>query len=127
MKSKIDLIARLILGVILLIFGLNTFFPFMPMPELPECAGKLLGAFAESGYIFPMIGVVKIVVGVLLLINRYVALALLLLAPFSVNVILYHLVLDPKGIAAALIVAALNIYLLFAYKKKYDPVLKAKS
>ena len=125
MKTKIDLILRIILGVILLIFGLNTFIQFMPMPEPPEGAGKLLWAFAKSGYIFPMIGVVKIVVGLLLLINRYVALALLLLAPFSVNIILFHLVLDPKGIAAALIVTALNIYLLFAYKDKYNSVLKA--
>ena len=126
MKTKIDLVLRLILGVILLIFGLNTFIQFMPMPEPPEGAGKLLWAFAESGYIFPMIGVVKIVVGLLLLINRYVALALLLLAPFSVNIILFHLVLDPKGIAAALIVTALNIYLLFVNKAKFDSVLKAK-
>ncbi len=126
MKTKIDLIFRILLGVILLIFGLNNFIQFMPMPEPPESAGKLLWAFAESGYIFPMIGVVKIVVGLLLLINRYVALSLLLLAPFSVNIILFHLVLDPKGIAAALIVTALNIYLLFVNKVKYDAVLKAK-
>ncbi len=125
MKSKIDLVARILLGVILLLFGLNTFFHFMPMPEPPEDAGKLLGAFAESGYIFPMIGVVKIGVGVMLLINRYVALALLLLAPFSVNIILYHLALDLKGIPVALIVTALNIYLLFANKAKYDAVLKS--
>ena len=126
MKTKIDLILRILLGVILLIFGLNTFIQFMPMPAPPEGAGKLLGAFAESGYIFPMIGIVKIVVGLLLLINRYVALALLLLAPFSVNIILFHLVLDPKGIGAALIVTALNVYLLFAYKDKFNSVLKAK-
>jgi len=126
MKTKFDVAARLILGVILLIFGLNTFLHFMPMPEPPEGAGKLLWAFAESGYIFPMIGVVKIVVGLLLLINRYVSLALLLLAPFSVNIILFHLVLDPKGIAAAIVVIALNVYLLFVNKAKYEAVLKSK-
>jgi len=126
MKKKIDIGARIVLGLILLVFGLNKFFQFMPMPEMPEAAGALMGAFMETGYIMPMIAIVEVVTGILLLAGLFVPLALVLLAPLSLNVILFHIFLDPAGIAAGLIVFLLNLYLLLAYLDHYKPILRAK-
>ena len=97
MKNKtIILLARIILGAILVIFGFNKIFFFMPMPQLPPGADELMGAFAQSGYIFPLLIVVEIGTGILLLINLFTPLALILLAPLSVNIMLFHI--DRKSV-----------------------------
>lgn len=126
MKHKIDTVIQILLGIFLLVMGLNKFFNFMPPPELPEAAGQLMQAFAASGYILKMVGVTELLCGLLLVIRRWSAMALLLLAPLSVNLILFHLVLAPSSIAMAAVVAIANLYLLFAYKSKYEPVLRPR-
>ena len=125
-KEKVDMVLQGLLGALLLVFGLNKFFGFMSMPEMSEPAQSFMKALMESGYVMPMVGVTEVVVGVLLLSRSWSALGLLLLAPLSVNIILFHLVLDPSTIMMAAVVAALNVYLLFVYKPKYEPVLKRK-
>lgn len=126
MKNKVNLVLRVLLGLILLTFGLNKFFNFMPMPDMPEPAGELMGAFMASGYIMPMIAITEIVTGTLLLLGMFVPLALVLLAPLSVNIILFHIFLAPAAILPGLIVAALNLYLLIAYRKRYEPILRPR-
>ncbi len=126
MKHKINLIIRILLGLVLLVFGLNKFLGFMPAPELSAEAGQLMGAMAESGYILQATGIVEIVVGALLLTGLFVPLALLLLAPISVNIVLFHAVLDPAGIGPAAAVALLNVYLMLTHFSAYRPLLKAK-
>lgn len=120
-------IARWVLGLVLVTFGLNGFLQFLPQPDLPAPAGQLIGALVESGYLFQLTHAVELVVGVLLLIRRYVPLALVVLAPISVNVAAFHLVLDPAGfIGPAALVALLNLYLLFAYRPAYAPLLRSR-
>ena len=126
MKDKITLIARILLGSILIVFGLNGFFHFMPNPEVPGEAGKFLGALFESGYIFPVISAVELVAGIALLANRFVAVALIIFAPIAVNIILFHLFLDLRGIGPGLVVFVLNLFLLFANKEKYAGMLSAR-
>lgn len=126
MNSKITLGARIVLGLIMLVFGLNKFLGFLPQPEMAEPAGALMGAFAETGYMFPLIAVVEIVTGALLLLGLFVPLALILLAPVSVNIVLFHLFLDPGGILLGLVVLVLNLLLMFAYIQSYKPLLRAK-
>ena len=125
-NKKLILVARIALGLILVIFGANKFFGFMPMPPMPKAAGSLMSAFGAAGYLFPMLAIVEIGVGVMLLTNRFVALSLLFLAPLSVNIILFHLALDPAGIGAGALVFLLNLFMLFAYKEKYNAVLKSQ-
>ncbi len=119
--------ARYALGLLLLIFGLNGFLHFLPMPEMPEAAGRFLGAMVETGYLFPLVKLIEISVGVMLLTNRFVPLALVLLAPISVNIVAFHLFLDPAGIAAGAVVFLLNLFLLLAYKPVYEPMLRASA
>ena len=126
MKEKIQMAARLLLGLILFVFGLNVFLQFMPHGKMSEEAYALLDALNDASYFFPLIGGLQIVVGLALLVGRWVALALVLLAPLSVHIILLHMVLDPPSIGPGLVIFLLNLYLLFVNKPKYDSILSAK-
>ncbi len=122
MNSKVTMVLRIILGLILIIFGANKFAGFMPMPELPEAAGNFMTALFVVGYMFPLIGAIELIVGLLLVFNKWVPFVLLLLAPISVNIILFHLALAPAGIGAGAVVALLNVALIYAYWDKYKPL-----
>ena len=125
MNSKVTLVLRILLGLMMLIFGLNKFLQFMPMPELPEAAGKFMGALMESGYLMQLVAIVEIVAGVLLLVGKYVPLALVILFPVMLNALLFHVFLDPAGSAGAAVAVILNVVLFFAYKDRYSSILSA--
>jgi len=124
MNSTISKVLRFLLGIAMIIFGANKFAGFMPKPELSEKAGILMGALADSGYIFPILGVFYIIIGLLLVVNKAVPLALIMLVPISINIVAFHLVLDPKGVLFAAIVAILNAILLFNYSDKFKTLFK---
>jgi len=126
MKSKVDTVLQILLGLLLLATGLNKFFHFMSMPDMPAAANALMKAFAESGYILPMVAVTEIVCGGLLAARRWSALALVLLAPLSVNIVLFHLVLAPASGAMAYAVAAVNAYLMWGAREWYRPLFNVK-
>ena len=100
MKKKLPLIVRCLLALMLLIFGLNTFFGFLKMPAPPEDGGRYLGALMEAGFIFPAIGVVFIICAGLLATGRAVGLTLVMLAPICYNILAYHIRYDLPGIGA---------------------------
>src|SRR5260221_14487231 len=111
--------ARLLLGLIFLVFGLNGFLQFIPQPPVPGKAGVFAGALAASGYMFPLIKGVEVVAGVLLLSNRFVPLALAILAPGVVNIVLFHAVLAPGGLGVSLFVLALELFTAWSYRSAY--------
>ena len=123
MNPKITMVARYLLGLILLVFGLNKFINFMPAPELPPDATTFFGALMNSGYLMYVVGLVEVVVGLLLVVNKYVPLALILYAPITLNIILFHLFLAPAAILFGVIVLILHVFLFYAYRAKYLPLL----
>jgi putative oxidoreductase len=101
------LIARILLGLVFFVFGLNGFFHFIPMGPLPSGpAGQFLGALMQSHYVF-VVSVLQVAGGVLLLVNRYVPLALVLLGPVIVNIFCFHLFMDRGGLPLAFVVVIL--------------------
>jgi putative oxidoreductase len=112
----VNTIIRIGLGVMLLIFGLNKFFWFMPDFEFGQDVGaaNLFQAFTDSGYMWPLVGGLEVVVGLLFITKKAFPAALLALLPISVNVVLFHAVLNPANIGPALLVAVVNLY--FIYK-----------
>jgi uncharacterized membrane protein YphA (DoxX/SURF4 family) len=118
--------ARILLGLIFFVFGLNGFLQFIPMPPPPAAAGAFLGALAATGYMFPLIKTTEVLAGALLLSNRFVPLALVLLSPIVVNIAAFHLVLSP-GIGLVAVIAALMLYLAWAYRGSFRGVLAAKA
>ncbi len=120
-------IGRVLLGLPFLVFGLNGFFAFMPMPEHGEAAGSFLGALAAAGYMFPLIKGIEVLVGLLLLTGRFVPLALTLLAPITINIVAFHAFLEPASLALPLVLTVLHIYLAWAYRESFAGVLAAKA
>ena len=112
------LIARLLLGLVFVVFGLNCFLNFLDMgPPPPGLAGQFIGALFVSHYYWVIAGL-QVAGGVLLLVNRFVPLALLLLGPIIVNIICYHVFLNPSGAALAAVVTILW-FIVFYGKRQY--------
>lgn len=99
-------IARYLAGVIFLVFGLNGFLHFIPLPPPSGVAGQFMGALFVSHYL-TLIFALQVIGAVLLLANRYVPLALTLLAPVIVNILCFHALMAPSGLPLALFVAVL--------------------
>ena len=121
-------VARILMGLPLVIFGLNFFFNFIPQPTtpLPEGAAAFAGALFKSGYMMQLIGATQLIVGAFLLSNRFVPLALALFAPFIVNSLAFHLFLERSGLIMAVIFLALELYLAWKYRAAYRTMLAAR-
>ncbi|RNC89256.1 MAG: DoxX family membrane protein [Allomuricauda sp.] len=125
MNSKVFMVVRILLGLFVLVFGLNKFFNFIPMGEMPEAAGSYFGALASAKVIPYLVGVVEIAAGVALLLNKYGALMALILMSISVNAVLFHATLAPDSIAGALLLLVLNVLAIVGYKDRYADLLRA--
>ena len=117
--------ARILMGLPFLAGGLAGLLNLTPQPStaLPEGAAAFAGALLKTGYMMPLIFVTQLVVGALLLANRFVPLALALIAPFIVNAVAFHLFLEPSGRPIVLAFLALEIYLAWAYRKAFRSML----
>ena len=102
----IFVIARVLLGLVFTVFGLNAFLHFLPSPPVPGLAGQFMGALLGSHYYVIAFGT-ELIGGALLLSNRYVPLALTLLGPVIVNILSFHMFLDSENIAPAVVVTVL--------------------
>lgn len=118
---------RLFLGLVFTVFGLNFFLHFLPTPPAPPRAGAFAGALFASGYVFPMLKVTEVAVGLMLLSGLFVPLALALLAPIVVNIVGFHLFLAPAGMALPMAVLAAEIYLAWTYRAAFAPMLHART
>src|SRR6266478_2755859 len=127
--SYLAIIARILLGLGFTVFGLNGFLHFIPEPKtpMPEGAMAFAGALMKTGYLFPLIAGTQLLAGVLLLLNLFVPLALVLLMPVLVNIIAFHLFLQPAGMAPGAVFMALELYLAWVYRKAYLPMLAVRA
>lgn len=99
----VAMIARYLLGLVFVVFGLNKFFNFIPGALPPGVAGQFMGALVSTKYIMA-VGVFEVAGGALLLVNRYVPLGLALLAPVIVNILLVGILMTPQGLAPGIVV-----------------------
>jgi uncharacterized membrane protein YphA (DoxX/SURF4 family) len=127
-RRYLPAIARVLMGLAFTVFGLNLFLNFIPQPKqaMPEAVTAFVGALVNSGYMMQLIGTTQLIVGVLLLVNRFVPLALALLAPFLVNSVAFHIFLEPSGLPMTMIFVALEVYLAWAYRNAFRPMLAAR-
>ena len=107
-------IARVLLGLMFLVFGLNAFFHFIPQQPMAGDAGTMGMLMFQHGW-FTFYGLLYVVAGVLLLVGKYVPVGLVLLGPIVVNILLFHITLAPSSIGPGLVAAALEIFLIYAY------------
>jgi hypothetical protein len=118
-------IVRYLLGIIFLINGVNMFAQFMPLPnpEQPDLAQRFLNILREGGYFYPILGGVKILTALALFSNRYLPLMLVVMFPITLNGVLFHLKMDPMMAPVALVVMAMQCWLMYANRDKYLPML----
>ena len=126
-QYKAKTAARLALGAIFTVFGLNAFLHFIPQPPPSGLAAVFVGGLGASGYLFPLLKGTEVLVGLALLSNRFVPLALTVLAPIVVNIVAFHAFLAPAGIAMPLVIVALGLYLAYTERAVFAPILQAKS
>jgi uncharacterized membrane protein YphA (DoxX/SURF4 family) len=119
------IIVRTLLGLAFVVFGLNAFLQFMPAPPPQGLAGDFTKALFVSHY-FYVIAVLQIVGGALLLLGRFVPLGLTLLGPVIVNILLFHIFLEPKGLGVAVVVSALALFLLWAYRSAFRGLIQSR-
>ena len=121
-RNYLPATARVLLGVVMLLTGLNKIFWFAPMPHMSPALTAFMGALKERGYFLPFIGIVESTGGALLLVNRFVPLAITILAPVLVNFLAVHTFMDARGFPVALILIALNVYLAWVYCDAFRPM-----
>jgi len=120
-------VARVLFGLLFLVFGLNFFFHFMPMPPMSGPPAAFMGALFATGYMFPLIKVTEIVAGVLLISGRFVPLGLLLLAPILVNIAAFHIFLTPGEVGMSAVLVAIEAFLAWSYRDSFRGVLNASA
>jgi uncharacterized membrane protein YphA (DoxX/SURF4 family) len=123
--SLVPTLARVGLGLIFTVFGLNGFFHFLPQPPLEGTALQFIGGLAAAGYFFPLLKGTEVLVGLALLSGRYVPLALTVLAPISINIFAFHVLAG--GLALPTVILALQLYLAWHNRAAFRTVLEAKS
>ena len=121
-------IARILMGLVFFVFGLMGLILHPKAGGMPAGAQALIDAFTASGYMMPLVSGTEAVVGLLLLINCFVPLALALIAPVIVNIIAFHLFLMPApgAFAPGIVVAVLEVYLAWSYRSAFAPMLGCK-
>jgi len=118
-------IARYLAGVIFLVFGLNGFLHFIPLPPPSGVAGQFMGALFVSHYL-TLIFALQVIGAVLLLANRYVPLALAILAPVIVNILSFHALMAPSGFPLALFVTVLWALVFVYVRSAFVPLFQAR-
>lgn len=119
------LVARLFLGLIFTVFGLNGFLQFLPAPPLSAEAMAFFGALMSSKLIV-VVKAIEVVGGLALLSGFYVPAALIVLAPITFNIFWFHLILAPSGMVLQILMLILNAFLIYGYKHKYGSLFSAK-
>ena len=125
MKYRIYTVIRYLFGVAMTFFGISNLFKLLPQHQFPGEAEKLMLAFADSGYILQAVGLTQLLLGIALLVNRFIPFALLLFAPVAVNVLLFHLFLDISGILMAMPVIVITTFLFISNKAHFRSLLKS--
>lgn len=120
---------RVLMGLVFFVFGLNGFLNFLPQPTGPMPEGAMAFGFAlmKTGYMFPLIKGTEVLVGLLLLANRFVPLAIVLIAPVIVNIFAFHAFLEPSGLILAAVLVAIELYLAWSHRNAYRPLLSARA
>lgn len=124
--KKAQLFARILLGLIFVVFSADFVFGFMPKPPMEEAGAQFAGALFQTGYIFPTIKFFEFLGGLALLTGLFVPLALIFLAPIVLNIFLFNTFLAPSAFPLGLGVLALQLFLAWSYREHYIPLFKKK-
>ncbi len=125
MKQKILFVISLLFGLMFINAGLNKFLNYMPYDpkDIPAEMLKVMGAFMEIVWLMPLIGIAEIVGGVLFIIPRTRALGAIVILPVMIGILLTHIVNEPSGLPIALVLFAINLWVIIENREKYLPMI----
>lgn len=125
MKEKIFFVLRLLFGLMFINAGLNKFFNYMPPPDdLPQRMLDVMAAFNEIGWLMPLVGFIEVVGGILFIPNKTKALGAIIILPIMIGIVLTNFTVVPSGLPIALILFAINLWVLFENRNKYAAMLQ---
>jgi putative oxidoreductase len=124
---KLIPVARILLGLMFTVFGFNFFFHFIPQPPPAGASGDFAKAMFATGYIFHLLKVLEVASGIALLAGFFVPLALTVLAPIIVNILFFHAFLAPEGLPLPLAILVLEVFLAWAYRDSFAPMLNPRA
>lgn len=127
MKDKVFLGIQILAGLMLVVFGLNKFLNFIPMPPSSAEMGAFMGALFATGYFMKLVAVVEIVAGLSFITNKFTALMAVVVMPVMVNATLAHLFLDPSGIGGAAMLTLFIIIVMVRHKDAYSKILSSQA
>lgn len=125
MKNKILLVVSVLFGLMFINGGLNKFLNYMPVPEdMPENMMQMMNAMIQISWLMPLLALTEIVGGILFMIPKYRALGAIVIFPVMVGIILTHLTVAPSGLPMAIILLAVNLWVIAENRKKYLPMIQ---
>jgi uncharacterized membrane protein YphA (DoxX/SURF4 family) len=125
MKKKVLLVVSILFGLMFINSGLNKFFNYIPMPaNMPEKMITVMKAFMQISWLMPLVALAEITGGVLFITNKYRALGALIILPVLVGVLLTHIFIEPSGLPIALVLVAIEIWVIIENREKYLPLIK---
>ncbi len=124
MKRKILFVVCLLFGLMFINAGLNKFLNYMPAPkDMPESMMKLMTAFKQISWLMPLVGIIEIIGGILFIIPKYRALGAIIILPVMIGILLTNIFNAPSGLPIALVLLAINLWVIFENRKKYAPMI----
>ncbi len=120
------LIARILLGLLFLVFGLNMFLHFIPTPPLAGVAAQFMGAMFISHFLL-FVGAFQVMGGALLLSGLYIPLGLVLLGPIVMSVLLFHALMAPQGLPLALVTAVLWFIVFAGFRRSFAGIFEQRA
>lgn len=125
MKNKVLFGLSLLFGLMMINSGLNKFFHYMPLPEMPEAAIQLMQAFGQSGWLMPLVGVAEIVGGALFISPKFRALGAMVIFPVVIGILLFNLMQAPANAPVAVVLLLINLWVIYENREKYQPMINS--
>ena len=124
MKKKIMFVVCLLFGLMFINAGLNKFFNYLPVPkDMPATMMKLMAAFMDIKWLMPLVAVAEIAGGILFITNKYRPLAAIIIFPVMIGIVLTHIIYEPSGLPLALVLLAINLWVIIDNREKYRPMI----
>ena len=120
------LIARILMGLVFVVFGFNKVVTFLPMPMPTGEAGALMLMWYTHKWLM-FYGLIETAAGLTLLTGRFVPLALTLLAGVGLNILLFHITFEPQGLPIPLVLAVLEVFLVYVYRASFAGIFAVKA
>ncbi|KAB2915339.1 MAG: DoxX family protein [Bacteroidetes bacterium] len=124
--KKATTIARILLGAIFTLFSLMYFFNMMPAQEMHGATATFMTGLFSSGYMMTLVKAIELICGIALITGQFVPLTTVVIFPITLNIFLFHAFLEPASVAMSIVLLALNLFLAYTQKERYQLILARK-